>query len=64
MTQDMKISEVRKCLSIIRTMWKQHSMQTPMCLSTILFTGETVSEFAHRVILAQHVKRVKRVRDR
>lgn len=52
---------VRRMLSMLRTLWSQHAPSQPMYLGEDLGGGVTVSEFCVQFILSQRSRRVVRM---
>jgi hypothetical protein len=53
----MSVAEVRKGLQQVRNLWKNHSPDVPIDLSSTLFNGMTVQHFCFLLVLGQHVRR-------
>lgn len=53
----MNVAEVRKCLTMVRRMWEEHTPDSPICLSDQMPNGMLVSEFCFYFVMGHHAKR-------
>jgi hypothetical protein len=55
--EGLAVADVRKALQQVRDSWKNHTPDTPICLSDILSNGMTIEQFSFRHVMGHHVKR-------
>jgi hypothetical protein len=53
----MEVSEVRRCLQLVRRSWEDHSPANPISLSAPLPNGMRLAEFCYLFIISHHQKR-------
>lgn len=55
--EGIHVAEIRKALQQVRDTWKNHNIDTPICLSSPLYNGMTIEQFSFRFVLGQHIRR-------
>ena len=53
----MQVSEVRRCLSLVRRHWDEHAPDAPMLLSGMLPNNMMISDFCFVFVVGHHTKR-------
>ena len=56
-TTDNAVPNVRRALSVLRQRWKNHTPDTPFCLTDELIPGVTTSEFCEHFLIIQRMRR-------
>lgn len=51
------IAQTRKNLNEVRVAWANHSIHTPMFLSSMLSNGVSMQEFSYSQVTAHHLRR-------
>lgn len=54
---NMSVANVRRALAQMRSLWSEHSPETPLNLTAQLFNGMTVAHFAMLFVMGHHSKR-------
>ena len=60
---NMSMADIRRALGHIRQRWKEHGPETPICVTELLWNGETLEDFAFRICIGKSRKATFKTRS-